>query len=74
MSTSSVVYGLLFLWVGAVAFGGLVMLRERWQAAVAAGAPVPGEGVRKGIEATCLFAGSLGMIAGLGILGVSVLR
>ncbi len=74
MTTSSVVYGLLFLWIGAVAFGSLVMLRDRWRSAAAHGGALPAPSVRKGVEAACLFAGSVGMVTGLGILGVSVLR
>jgi hypothetical protein len=68
-------YGLLLLWVGAVSLGALVLLRDRWRAGAGQGgvAALPA-GWRKAIEAVCLFAGSLGMIAGLGILALGVLR
>lgn len=71
MSTE-IVTGLFLLWVGAVSLGGLVMLRDRWRVAAANGAPIPSQQTRKGIEAACLFAGTGGLILGLGFLGLGL--
>lgn len=71
MSTD-IVSGLFLLWLGAVALGALVMLRDRWRMAATSGAPVPSPQARKGIEAVCLFAGTGGLILGLGFLGLGL--
>lgn len=67
-------YALCLLWIGAMSFGLMVLLRNRWQEAMAEGRPVPATNARKGVEAALMFAGSGGMILGLGLLGLSVLR
>lgn len=68
MGSSLSGYGLLLLWLGAVALGGVVTLRKQ-----------PSDGnmptwfspqVRKHLEAVCLFVGASGLIAGLGLLGL----
>jgi hypothetical protein len=67
-------FALCLLWIGAVGFGALLMLRGRWERAVCQGRPVPGPQARKTLEAGLTFAGTGGMILGLGLLGLSVLR
>lgn len=75
MSTSTTVFGLVLLWVGAFGFGALVVLRDRWRlAAAGGGGRLPADGARRVIETVCIFAGSLGMIAGLGVFAVGMLR
>lgn len=76
MISTTFIFGLVLLWVGAVALGSLVVLRGRWQAAAAHGRLdlLPSLAMRKGLEAVCLFAGSGGMILGLGLIAVGVMR
>lgn len=65
---------LCLLWTGAAAFGALVVLRGRWQQAAADGRPLPPPPTRKAVEAGLTFAGTGGMILGLGLLAISMLR
>lgn len=67
-------FGLCLLWLGAAGFGALLILRGRWEKAVSEGRPIPGAATRKTTEAALTFAGTGGMILGLGVLGLSVLR
>lgn len=68
------VIALCLLWIGAVSFGGLVMLRGRWEQAAATGRPIPPLPTRKTLEAALTFVGTGGMILGLGMLGLSIVR
>lgn len=65
---------LCLLWVGAAGFGVLVLLRGRWEQALARGQAIPRPQARKALEAGLIFAGSGGLILGLGLLGLSGLR
>ncbi len=66
--------GLCLLWLGAAGFGALLIMRGRWEKAVSQGRTIPGPTARKTMEAGLTFAGTGGMILGLGVLGLSVLR
>ncbi|MFA7428780.1 MAG: hypothetical protein WCZ23_01345 [Rhodospirillaceae bacterium] len=66
--------GLCLLWLGAAGFGGLLILRGRWEQAVRQGRAIPRPSARKTVEAGLTFAGTGGMILGLGVLGLSVMR
>lgn len=65
---------LCLLWIGAACFGGLVILRGRWEQAAAARRPLPALPTRKSIEAALTFTGTGGMILGLGLLGLGAIR
>lgn len=71
---NATVIALSLLWIGAACFGGLVMLRGRWQQAAAAGRPIPAAPTRKTVEAALTFAGTGGMILGLGLLALGAIR
>lgn len=76
MTASTTITALALVWVGALSFGALVVLRDRRRlaAAKADGGRPPTARARRVLETTCIFAGSLGMIAGLGVLAVGMLR
>jgi len=63
----------LLLWVGAIALGALVVVRDRWRKAAAAGRAVPGPALRQGVEALCIFLGTAGTLFGLGLMGLEAL-
>jgi len=56
--------GLLLIWVGATAFGVLVLARRRWHGLT--------HRSRVGIEAVCLFLGAAGVIGGLSVMAMRI--
>lgn len=67
-------YALIFLWLGAVALGALVMVRGRWQHNALNNLPLPAFNTRRALEAACLFIGTGGLVLGVGLLGLALAR
>ena len=65
-------FALIFLWLGAVSLGALVLVRGRWQHNALNDLPVPSLNTRRLLEAVCLFVGTGGMVLGVGLLGLSL--